>query len=40
MVRVTGLGRAVKMAFDEVFVRMEVAYQTPHNDLELYQRDF
>ena len=28
-VRVTGRLRAVKMALDEVFVRMDVAYQRP-----------
>lgn len=30
MVRVTGRGRAVKMAFEDVFVRIEVPYQSPH----------
>lgn len=29
MVKVTGLGRDVKMAFEEVLVMMEVAYQKP-----------
>lgn len=33
-VRVTGLGSAVKMAFEEVFVRMDVAYQKVHKSWE------
>ena len=32
MVRVTGFGRAVRMALDEVFDRIEVAYQKPQSD--------
>ena len=37
IVNVTGLGRAVKMAFDDVFVRIEVAYQKPQSILQNYQ---
>lgn len=29
-VKVTGFGNAVRIAFEEVFVRIDVAYQTPH----------
>lgn len=32
MVKVTGLGRAVKMALDDVLVMIEVMYQKPHRD--------
>lgn len=37
MVRVTGLGRAVRMALDEVLVMMEVKYHTPQSILTKYQ---
>ena len=30
IVRVMGLGKAVRMAFEEVFDRIDMAYQTPH----------
>lgn len=30
-VRVTGFGKAVKIAFEEVFVRIEVPYQNPQS---------
>ena len=30
-VRVTGIGSAVKIAFEDVFERIEVAYQTQHS---------
>lgn len=33
-VRVTGLGSAVKIAFDEALDRMEVAYQRPQRAWE------
>jgi len=29
-VRVTGFGNAVRIAFDDVFERIDVAYQIPH----------
>ena len=32
MVKVTGFGSAVKMALDEVLVRIDVVYQTQHSD--------
>lgn len=35
MVRVMGLFKAVKMAFEDVFVRIEVAYQTQQRILRL-----
>jgi hypothetical protein len=33
-VRVTGRGKAVKIAFEEVFVRMDVAYHNAHRDYD------
>jgi hypothetical protein len=35
-VRVTGFGRAVNMALEEVFVRMDVPYQKAHSILREY----
>lgn len=34
IVKVMGFGRAVKMAFEEVFVRIDVAYQMPQSDFK------
>ena len=34
-VRVMGLGKAVKIALDDVFERIDVAYQTAHSDCRL-----